>query len=233
MYFLGIILRMVEERLKRFCISVNLIPVEKFHSLQLLHLCSSLSYLNISLAHTYIYIIRIKNLVSNRQTPTLLSSFVKSSNMRFSTAFLAAVASTVISASPISTRQDPVITIQTSIQNWLNDINAVNTFLNNVAAGQSADPATDAANLLPIVKDEPMQLGILSSLIGGTDLNGQANFNTLSTNFPTVPAAVINIMNSGNNFDIIHANIAVINSIRFVFTHSLHFSSGDRTLELS
>jgi hypothetical protein len=222
MYFLGIILRMVEERLKRFCISVNLIPVEKFHSLQLLHLCSSLSYLNISLAHTYIYIIRIKNLVSNRQTPTLLSSFVKSSNMRFSTAFLAAVASTVISASPISTRQDPV-----------NDINAVNTFLNNVAAGQSADPATDAANLLPIVKDEPMQLGILSSLIGGTDLNGQANFNTLSTNFPTVPAAVINIMNSGNDFDIIHANIAVINSIRFVFTHSLHFSSGDRTLELS
>jgi hypothetical protein len=63
--------------------------------------------------------------------------------------------------------------------------------------------------------DEPVQLMTLTGLLGSGDLNGlQASIN-LGNGFPVVPQAVMNIMNAGNNPDIVLANVEVINVIRY------------------
>jgi hypothetical protein len=92
----------------------------------------------------------------------------------------------------------------------------VNNFLNNVAF--LGTPSADAGPILQIALDEPDRLATLTGLT--TDPNGQQNSNNLKQNFPTVPAALTNIMNANNDPNIVRANVAVINSIRSVYKNN-------------
>jgi len=96
--------------------------------------------------------------------------------------------------------------------NETNANQAVNAFLNGALT--SSDPATGAANVLPIAMDEPIQLMTLKNLLTGTDQAGLQNSINLMQNFPTVPKALMNIAASNNDPNIVLANVAVINSIR-------------------
>lgn len=120
------------------------------------------------------------------------------------------IAAMLVLASSAAAQNLP--TVQAAVAQWTNDVATVNNFLNLIAF--SGQPATDAANLLPTVLDEPNQLSALNGLLTPGDANGGNAFTVLSNNFPTVVAAVTNIQNSGNQPDVVKANVAVINAIR-------------------
>lgn len=54
----------------------------------------------------------------------------------------------------------------------------------------------------------------LQGLLNNDMTKGIGRVNVLAANFPTVPAALMNIQNSGNDPDVVRANVAVINSFR-------------------
>lgn len=93
----------------------------------------------------------------------------------------------------------------------------MNNFLNLIQF--SSTPSADAAALLPSAADEPNQLNILAPLVN--DASGHQNAANLMANFPTVPAAIKNIINANDDPNIVRANVAVINSIRSVTNKSL------------
>jgi hypothetical protein len=96
-----------------------------------------------------------------------------------------------------------------AINSWNNDVNNVNTFLNN-APGQSAgDVELAAQEALLNANDEPVQLGILASIPGLSDDATQA-VTLLKETFGNVPTSLQNIIDGGDKDN----NLNTINHTR-------------------
>ncbi|KAH8763009.1 hypothetical protein F5882DRAFT_383656 [Hyaloscypha sp. PMI_1271] len=135
--------------------------------------------------------------------------------MKFCTSIILALASTLITASPVSLskRAPNADAVLATINQWLNDISRVNAFLNTLA-NNDPNAAADGAMAFTFASDEPIQLAALNSLLLPTDTAGLNAVGILTQVFPMVPAAFMAIANSGGDQDVISAQVNIINSVR-------------------
>jgi hypothetical protein len=102
--------------------------------------------------------------------------------------------------------------VENSINQWIFDVDQVNAFLNQAAAGSLSDVAGAAASTEQIALDEPVQLGILSGVQGLSDAANNA-VQLLQQVFGNVPTDLQNIVNDPSP-DNVQTQLASINSVR-------------------
>ncbi|PMD32382.1 hypothetical protein L207DRAFT_640176 [Hyaloscypha variabilis F] len=133
--------------------------------------------------------------------------------MKFSTTIILALASTLITASPLPISKRSPDSVLATINQWLNDISRVNAFLNTLALNDP-NAAADGASALQFANDEPVQLSALAAVLSPTDTVGQNAVATLMQVFPMVPAAFTVIAESGGDQSVVEAQVGIINSVR-------------------
>jgi hypothetical protein len=156
--------------------------------------------------------------------------------MKFSTTIILALASTLITASPLPISKRSPDSVLATINQWLNDISVllpptpkqtnpiiltpsqrVNAFLNTLAL-DDPNAAADGASALQFANDEPVQLSALAAVLSPTDTVGQNAVSVLMQVFPMVPAAFTVIAESGGDQSVVEAQVGIINSVRFVIS---------------
>lgn len=146
--------------------------------------------------------------------------------MKFSTATLLLAISTISSAAPASllarsdlaARSDSTAQqIFDSINAWINDVDNVNTFLDQAGADgsglQGTALASAAQTALNNASDEPTQLGIQSNL-SNLSSAGQAAVSALQNNFGNVKSSLAAIISNPSDSGTVQGNLQIINGAR-------------------
>jgi hypothetical protein len=131
----------------------------------------------------------------------------------FITAGLFALIGTSLAApsSQLTKRVDQQDVIN-SIIAWINDVNNVNSFLNSAGGLSGDDLGSAAQTALGFAQDEPVQLGILGSVVDPSNPDVQ----TLQTVFGQVLTGLQNIINDPNDSDQVNSNVNLINQVRCI-----------------
>lgn len=99
-----------------------------------------------------------------------------------------------------------------SVVAWTNDVNKVNSFLNSAGSLSGDDLVNAAETALSFAQDEPVQLGILSSVAG---LNNP-DVRTLQAVFGQVITGLQNIIANPDDAGLVSSNVNLINHVRCI-----------------
>ncbi|OCK75038.1 hypothetical protein K432DRAFT_386446 [Lepidopterella palustris CBS 459.81] len=106
--------------------------------------------------------------------------------------------------------QDQVLA---SIESWRTDVITVNSFLNIATTLDAGDLQSHAMMTLAFAKDEPVQLGILSSISGLAD-DALGAINNLQEVFGNVLTSLQNIIDNPTDASAVSTQLEQINNVR-------------------
>ncbi|OCL11118.1 hypothetical protein AOQ84DRAFT_387047 [Glonium stellatum] len=133
----------------------------------------------------------------------------------YATSLLAFIAATTAVPFPgrLVARDPTQDQVLTSIESWRNDVVNVNSFLDSATSLSASDLQTAAQTALGFASDEPVELGILSSISGLADdaLNA---ITLLQEVFGNVITDLQNIINDPSATSIVNTQLEEINSVR-------------------